>query len=374
MEYQSIFISGGAGFIGSNFIRCLLQLWPSKQLVIFDKLTYAGNIENIASLCGHPQLQFIQGDICDAHAVQEAMNGCTLIVHLAAETHVDRSIADSASFMQTNIVGTYTLLEMARRLGIRRFIHVSTGEVYGNAETPDGYRRPSIEIDPTRPFSPYAASKVAAEAAVFSYWKTYGVPVVIVRCSNTYGPYQHPEKQLPLFILHALKGRSLPVYGDGHSIRDWIYVDDICSALKEILTAPSHSVVGEIFNIGAGEERSVLDNAYTILDQLNLPKSCISFVPDRLGHVRYRTLNSHKLRARLGWAPRIHFQDGIEYTINWYRNHQDWLERSTALQPALSEFSLAALTMGNSPRQTGDKGFEQKESSLDYGCRRHCRF
>jgi len=328
VEHQSIFISGGAGFIGSNLVRYLLRSLPTMQVVVFDKLTYAGNIENITSLCDDPRLRFVQGDICDAHAVRKAMNGSTLIVHLAAETHVDRSIADPGRFMQTNVVGTYTLLEVARELGISRFVHVSTGEVYGNAEAPDGSRRPSIETDPTRPFSPYAASKVGAEATVFSYWQTYRVPVVIVRCSNTYGPYQHPEKQLPLFILHALRGLFLPVYGDGRNIRDWIYVDDVCSAIKEILTAPLHSVVGEIFNIGAGEERSTLDNAYSILDHLGLPKSRISFVPDRWGHVHYRTLDARKLCVCLGWAAQTHFHDGLEYTIDWYRNHQMWLERS----------------------------------------------
>ena len=332
VELKSIFISGGAGFTGSNFVRYLLKSLPRTQLVIFDKLTYAGNIENIVSLSDDSHLRFIQGDICDECAVQKAMKGCSLVVHLAAETHVDRSIQNPAQFVQTNIHGTFTMLEAARKLGIERFIHMSTGEVYGNAEAPDRSRRPSLESDPIKPFSPYAATKASADCLALSYWATFGVPIVITRCSNTYGPYQYPEKQLPLFILHALSDQLLPIYGDGHHIRDWIYVDDVCAALVNILTAPTELVAGEIFNISAGEERSTLDNAHAVLNILNPAKNRISFVSERLGHVRYRTLDSHKLCECLGWVPKISFQSGLDNTINWYREHKVWLERSLETQ------------------------------------------
>ena len=212
-------------------------------------------------------------------------SGCDWVVNFAAETHVDRSIVDPGAFVSTDVEGTYTLLEAAREVGIERFIQISTDEVYGNAEAPDGTSRPSLETDALKPLSPYAASKAGADRLAFSYWATYGLPVVVTRCSNNYGPYQYPEKQLPLFITNALADRQLPVYGDGRNTRDWIHVDDHCSALVTILDAPAEQVVGEVFNIGSDEERSILQNAATVLATLGKPESMIAFVPDRLGHV-----------------------------------------------------------------------------------------
>lgn len=332
VEQRAIFVSGGAGFIGSNFIRYLLQSLLDAQLVIFDKLTYAGNLENLAYICDDPRVRFVRGDICDTEAVSKAMKGCSQVIHFAAETHVDRSIVDPSIFIRTNVKGTFTLLESARRLGIERFIHTSTGEVYGNAEAPDGTMRPSVETDPFKPLSPYAVSKAEADKLAFSYWTRFGVPVVITRGSNCYGPYQYPEKQLPLFITHALFGRFLPIYGDGRNVRDWIYIDDYCAALMAILRAPDNLVVGEIFNIGTREERDILQNAHTVLDLLALPSNRITFVHDRLGHVRYRSIDACKLRKRLGWMPRINFHEGLERTVDWYCDHRSWLEQVLAKQ------------------------------------------
>ena len=330
MQRRTIFVTGGAGFIGSSFIRYLLKTLADVHMVVYDKLTYAGNLENLVSLWDDPRIIFIQGDICDAHAVCRAMDGCAFVVHFAAETHVDCSIVEPDRFVRTNVEGTFTLLESARRLGIERFIHISTSEVYGNAEALDGTMRPSLETDALKPLSPYAASKASADCLAFSYWATYGVPVVITRGSNCYGPYQYPEKQLPLFITNALAGCPFPVYGDGHSIRDWIHVDDYCAALKTILTAHASLVLGEVFNIGTGEERSILENAHALLDLLELPESLISFVPDRPGHVRVRAVDSRKLRKRLGWSPQVSFHEGLRWTVDWYRDHSAWLERSQA--------------------------------------------
>jgi len=332
VEQRAIFVSGGAGFIGSNFIRYLLKSLLDVHLVIFDKLTYAGNLENLAYICDDPRVRFVHGDICDTEVVSKAMKGCSQVIHFAAETHVNRSIVDPGTFMRTNVEGTFTLLESARRLGIERFIHISTGEVYGNAEAPDGTMRPSVETDPFKPLSPYAVSKAEADKLAFSYWTHFGVPVVITRGSNCYGHYQYPEKQLPLFITHALYGRFLPIYGNGRNVRDWIYIDDYCAALMSILIAPADLVVGEIFNIGTGDERNILQNAHAVLDLLALPSNRITFVGDRPGHVRYRSNDACKLRKRLGWLPRINFHEGLERTVEWYCDHRSWLEHVLAKQ------------------------------------------
>jgi dTDP-glucose 4,6-dehydratase len=344
MEQQhTIFVTGGAGFIGSGFVRHVLRTLPTARVVVYDKLTYAGNLENLAPVSDDPRFRFIRGDICEAASVREAMRGCDLVVNFAAETHVDRSIMDASAFVRTDVEGTFHLLEAAREHDVRRFIQISTDEVYGNAEAPDGTSRPSLETDALKPLSPYAASKAGADRLAFSYWATYGLPVVVTRCSNNYGPYQYPEKQLPLFIINALAGRPLPVYGDGRNTRDWISVDDHCSALEAILRAPGEEVVGEVFNIGSDEERSILDNARGVLAALDLPESMISFVPDRLGHVRRHAVDSAKLRARLGWAPAVRFAEGLERTIAWYREHTDWLEDVLARR---DRFLEAALTLG----------------------------
>ncbi len=325
-----LLVTGGAGFIGSNFVHYLLDRHPDYQITVLDKLTYAGNRENLRAVAGHPCLRFIQGDICDPATVASAIQGCDWLVNFAAETHVDRSIVAPAAFIKTDVEGTFVLLEAARAANISRFVHISTDEVYGDARSPEGESRPSLETDALMPLSPYAASKAGADRLAFSYWATYGLPVVITRCSNNYGPYQYPEKQLPLFILNALHDHPLPVYGDGQHTRDWIHVRDHCAALDAILHAPAEQVLGQVFNIGAGEERSILHNAQMVLDILGKPRSLITFVPDRPGHVRRHAVNSTKLRQTLGWEPEISFEDGLRQTIAWYQSHHEWLEQILA--------------------------------------------
>lgn len=338
----TVLVTGGAGFIGSNFVQYLLGIAGDYRVVVLDKLTYAGNEENLAAVRNHSHFTFIQGDICDRQVAREVMRNCDWVVNFAAETHVDRSIIDAGSFIRTDVEGTYTLLDVARELGtVQRFLQISTDEVYGNAESPDGTSRPSLETDALKPLSPYAASKAGADRIAFSYWATYGIPVVITRCSNNYGPYQYPEKQLPLFISNALTDRPLPVYGDGKNTRDWIHVLDHCRALHQVLAAPAPLVQGEVFNIGASEERSILQNAELILDQLDKSRNLITFVPDRLGHVRRHAVDSSKLTRVLGWRPAIGFEDGMATTIEWYCTHTDWLQRvmerpDTFLQTALA--------------------------------------
>jgi dTDP-glucose 4,6-dehydratase len=341
MEQATIFVTGGAGFIGSGFVRHVLRNWPAARVVVYDKLTYAGNLENLSPVSDDPRFRFFRGDVCDTTSVRDAMRGCELVVNFAAETHVDRSIVDPSAFVRTDVEGTFVLLEAARELDVQRFIQISTDEVYGNAEAPDGASRPSLETDALKPLSPYAASKAGADRLAFSYWATYGLPVVVTRCSNNYGPYQYPEKQLPLFIANALAGRPLPVYGDGRNTRDWIHVDDHCAALEALLRAPVEQIAGEVFNIGTGEERSILDNARAVLATLGLPESMIAFVPDRLGHVRRHAVDAEKLRSRLGWAPTVRFTEGLAATIAWYRNHMPWLEDVLARHDRFLEGALA---------------------------------
>lgn len=338
-----IFITGGAGFIGSNFVHYVLRTMPEASVVVFDKLTYAGNLENLADLREHARFSFIQGDICDASPVRAAMQGCSHVVHFAAESHVDRSILDPRPFVATDVEGTMTLLEVARTLDIERFIHISTSEVYGNAQSPAGLSRLSVETDALRPLSPYAASKAGADCLATSYWSTYGLPVVVTRCSNNYGPYQYPEKQLPLFITNALAGRTLPVYGSGDHTRDWIYVDDHCAALCSILRAPADLVVGEVFNVGTGEERSILDNACSVLSLLGLPGDMVAHVSDRPGHASRIGVDATKLRTRLNWEPQVRFEAGLAHTIAWYRDHPAWLEHVIARRDAFLEQALHML-------------------------------
>jgi len=341
----TILVTGGAGFIGSNFVRHVLEAWPEARVVVLDKLTYAGNLDNLRPVADNPstraRYRFLQGDICVRAEVEAAMRDCDCVVNFAAETHVDRSIVDPGAFVRTDVEGTLELLEAARARGVQRFIQISTDEVYGNAQAPDGTSRPSLETDALQPLSPYAASKAGADRLAFSYWATYGLPVIVTRCSNNYGPFQYPEKQLPLFITNALAGRSLPVYGDGANTRDWIHVDDHCTALVTLLRAPAAQVVGEVFNIGTEEERSIVSNARAVLATLGLAESAITFVPDRLGHVRRHAVDSTKLRARLDWAPAVRFADGLPRTIEWYRMNTAWLEgvlarRDTFLTAALA--------------------------------------
>src|SRR5258707_648796 len=314
-DVRKLLVTGGAGFIGSFFVHYVRATHPEWRVVVLDKLTYAGNLANLASAEGSANFTFVNGDICDRDMVVGAMQGCDWVLNFAAETHVDRSIVDPGGFVRTDVEGTYTLLEAAREQGIKRFIQISTDEVYGNAEAPDGTSRPSLETDALKPLSPYAASKAGADRLAFSYWATYGTPVVVTRCSNNYGPYQYPEKQLPLFIVNALNDRPLPVYGTGANTRDWIHVSDHCAALVRILLAPAATVHGEVFNVGAAEERSILENARLILDLLGKPQDLITFVPDRLGHAQRHAVDSSKVRERLGWEAHIRFDEGIAETV-----------------------------------------------------------
>lgn len=342
---QRILVTGGAGFIGSNFAHHVLRALPTAHVVVYDKLTYAGNLENLdpirANTALAPRMTFLQGDICDPAAVRGAMAGCAAVVNFAAETHVDRSILEPRAFVRTDVEGTLVLLEAARAEGGLRFVQISTDEVYGNAEAPDGTSRPSLETDALKPLSPYAASKAGADRLAFSYWATYGLPVVITRCSNNYGPFQYPEKQLPLFVTNALAGRALPIYGDGANTRDWIHTEDHCTAIEAVLRAPAEQVVGEVFNIGTNEERSILENARAIVRILGAPEELITFVPDRLGHVRRHAVDATKLRQRLGWQPQVRFEAGLAQTIAWYREHSTWLGHVLARRDVFLDHALA---------------------------------
>ena len=337
---HALLITGGAGFIGSNFVHYLLERYPHYAVTVLDKLTYAGSRENLGAVESHPGFRFLQGDICDPAAVAQAIQGCDWLVNFAAETHVDRSIIAPGAFLKTDVEGTFVLLEAARTHHISRFLQISTDEVYGDARSPDGASRPSLETDALMPLSPYAASKAGADRLVFSYWATYGLPAIISRCSNNYGAYQYPEKQLPLFILNALHDRPLPVYGDGQHTRDWIHVRDHCAALDALLHAPADQVCGQVFNIGAGQERSILRNAQAVLDILGKPHSLITPVIDRPGHVRRHAVNSDKLRQTLGWEPEIPFEEGLRQTIAWYQSHPDWLAAILARRDSFLEKAL----------------------------------
>lgn len=328
MGWRNVFVTGGAGFIGSNFVFHLLKTLPDVHVKVYDNLTYAGNEENLERVKGNPRFSLVKGDICDMQAVRRAMLDCNMVVHFAAETHVDRSILGRDPFIHTNIQGTVTLLEAAQELGIERFLHVSTVEVYGNTAPSVSPRHQFSENDPLNPLSPYASSKAAADRLAYSYWTTFKLPVVITRCVNNYGPYQYPEKQIPLFITNALQGRPLPVHGDGKSTRNWIHVEDHCRALLAMLDAPAEIVVGEVFNIGTDEERSVIDNAKAIKRLLpeSHPYSPIVHVEDRKGAVHRLAVDSTKLCERLGWVPQISFEDGLASTVQWYIQNEAWLK------------------------------------------------
>ncbi|BCL84522.1 dTDP-glucose 4,6-dehydratase [Ktedonobacteria bacterium brp13] len=342
MEHPTIMVTGGAGFIGSNFVHHILYEMTGARVIVFDKLTYAGNLENLADIIKDKRVTFIQGDICNRQIVTEVMSACDWVVNFAAETHVDRSIAEPEAFIATDIMGAFTLLEVAREYKIKRFMQISTDEVYGNAEAPGGMSRPSLESDALKPLSPYAASKAGADRLAFSYWATFGLPVIITRCSNNYGPYQYPEKQLPLYICNALSNRELPVYGDGKSTRDWIHVEDHCAALSLLLRAPLEQVAGEVFNISGNEERSILENALAVLKITGQPDSLLSFVTDRPGHVLRHAVNAEKLEKRLGWQPHRRFSEGILQTVTWYREHPEWIQHILARHDSFLEHALIA--------------------------------
>jgi dTDP-glucose 4,6-dehydratase len=313
-----ILVTGGAGFIGSAFVRNLLSNNPNAKVTVLDKLTYAGNLENLASVQGDPRCRFVQGDIADGKLVEELVPGVEAIVNFAAETHVDRSIFDAGSFIDTDVRGTWILLEAARRSRIRRFVQVSTDEVYG--EVAEGASR---ETDALAPRSPYAASKAGGDLMVQAYWVTHEVPVCITRGSNTIGPYQYPEKVVPLFVTNALEGKPLPIYGDGGALRDYLHVDDHCAAIELVL---DHGQPGEIYNIAGGNQVNTVQLGTAILDLLGKPHELLEFVPDRPGHDRRYCLDTAKLH-QLGWRPRYSFEQALEATVRWYVENGPWWER-----------------------------------------------
>jgi dTDP-glucose 4,6-dehydratase len=314
-----VLITGGCGFIGTNFVRLTLAERPDWELVNFDALTYAGNLANLQDLDDHPHYHFIKGDIGDAEAVAAAMDGCDAVVHMAAESHVDRSIEGPAVFVQTNVVGTQVLLDAARRAGVERFVMVSTDEVYGSLG-PEGL---FTETTPLAPSSPYSASKAAADLLTLAYHHTYGFPAMVTRCSNNYGPYQFPEKLIPLFTTNAMTDRPVPLYGDGKNVRDWLHVSDHVRALWAVL---ERGAPGQVYNIGGNNERSNVEITRLILELSAKPESLITFVTDRPGHDLRYAIDARKMRDELGWEPQTDFRDGIAETIAWYRDNRAWWE------------------------------------------------
>lgn len=323
MAHKKILVAGGAGFIGSNFVHHILETYPEYEVVTFDKLTYAGNLENLADLANNARHQFVAGDIADEAAVQAVLAlGITDVVNFAAETHVDRSIhVGSRDFVLANVLGVQTLLDAERKLGGLRHVQVSTDEVYGSLELDD--ETAFTESTPFTPNVPYAAAKAGGDLLCRAFFKTFGSDVLVTHCSNNYGPYQFPEKLIPFFIDLAMNDQSLPLYGDGKNVRDWLYVRDHCEALDRVL----HSgAAGEVYNIGGNFERPNIDIARIILAALGKPESLITFVGDRPGHDRRYAIDASKIERELNWKPRYNFEDAIAETIQWYRDHQPWVQ------------------------------------------------
>ena len=317
----TIFVTGGAGIIGSAFVRLVLEEHPDVRLVDYDALTYAGNLENLSGV-DERRHTFVKGDICDRAAVLAAIpNDCDAVINFAAESHVDRSILSADEFLRTNIIGTQVLLDAAREKRVRRFVQVSTDEVMGSL--PDNSGEFFTEDSPLRPNSPYAASKAAAELVVRAARETHGLDTVVTRCGNNYGPRQFPEKLIPLMIANALNDEPLPVYGDGRNVRDWIYVDDHCRA---VWLAYEKGAPGGIYNIGARNERENIEVVRLLLDKLGKPHSLVKFVEDRLGHDRRYAIDPALAENELGWRPLVSWEEGLSTTIDWYRNNQDWVD------------------------------------------------
>lgn len=312
---KKLLITGGAGFIGSNFIRHILNKYDDYHIVNLDKLTYAGNLDNLKDISKNKRYKFVKGDIADAKVVEKIAKGCEVIVNFAAETHVDRSIHGAAEFVKTNVFGTHTLLEAARKLKTGLYIQISTDEVFGSIS--DGSFK---EDDPLRPNSPYSASKAGADLLVRSYFVTYKLPVIITRSSNNFGPYQYPEKVIPLFITNLLRNKKVPLYADGMNVRDWLYVIDNCEAIDLIM---HKGRAGEIYNIGGTTEITNLELTYNILEMLGKDKRSIEYVKDRPGHDKRYSLDITKIKG-LGWHPRHDFKEALEATIEWYRANKSW--------------------------------------------------
>ncbi len=319
-DMRTTLVTGGCGFIGSNFVRHLLETEPDTRVINFDALTYAGNLANVADLVGNPRYRFIKGDVTDREAVRVALVGVDALVHFAAESHVDRSILDSGPFVRTNVQGTQVLLDAARHVGVSRYVQVSTDEVYGSLGAEGAF----TEATPLAPNSPYAASKAAADLLVRSYVHTFGMPALITRCSNNYGPYQFPEKLLPLFISNLLRDEPVPVYGDGLNVRDWIHVLDHCAAVAAVLRKGRP---GEVYNIGGRSEWTNIRLTHALLDLLGKPRSLIRYVADRPGHDRRYAIDCAKIETELGWKPTIPFEQGLSDTIAWYKANAPWVEQ-----------------------------------------------
>lgn len=322
MMSKTIIITGGAGFIGSNFIFHMLQSHPDYRLICLDKLTYAGNLSTLAPVMDKPNFRFVKMDICDRDAVYGLFEEehPDVVVNFAAESHVDRSIENPTIFLETNIIGTSVLMDACRKYGIERYHQVSTDEVYGDLplDRPDLF---FTESTPLHTSSPYSSSKAGADLLVMAYHRTYGLPVTISRCSNNYGPYQFPEKLIPLMINNALNDKPLPVYGDGKNVRDWLYVEDHCKAIDFIL---EHGKVGEVYNIGGHNEMANIDIVKLICKELGKPESLIHYVTDRKGHDRRYAIDPAKIHSELGWLPETKFADGIVKTIHWYLENENW--------------------------------------------------
>ncbi|MFA5134047.1 MAG: dTDP-glucose 4,6-dehydratase [Patescibacteria group bacterium] len=318
---MKLFITGGAGFIGSNFIRHILNKYPDYEVINFDKLTYAGNLENLKDIENSARYKFIKGDICDKEAVKKALEGSDAIINFAAETHVDRSILDDDDFIKTNIFGVKVILEAALSAKVKKIIQISTDEVYGDLNE-GGFAREEHLLHPS---SPYSAAKAAGDLLCLSYYRTFGLPVAITRSSNNYGPYQYPEKLIPLFVSNLMEGKKVPVYGDGSQVRDWLYVLDNCEGIDLVL---HEGEAGRIYNIGANQDPEISNLHLTkeIIRACEKDETCIDYVKDRPGHDKRYAIDTKKIRG-LGWAPKTSFQDGLKKTIEWYKNNKEWLDK-----------------------------------------------
>lgn len=321
---MKLIVTGGAGFIGGNFVHYMLQEHPGDQIICLDKLTYAGNLSTLADVMDHPNFQFVKMDICDRDSVYGLFEKekPDVVINFAAESHVYRSIENPEIFLQTNIIGTSVLMDACRKYGIQRYHQVSTDEVYGDLplDRPDLF---FTEETPIHTSSPYSSSKAGADLLVMAYYRTYGLPVTISRCSNNYGPYHFPEKLIPLMIINALHDRPLPIYGDGLNVRDWLYVEDHCRAIDLIIRKGK---VGEVYNVGGHNEMRNIDIVKLICQELGKPESLITHVTDRKGHDRRYAIDPEKIHRELGWLPETKFADGIKKTIQWYLTHQKWWE------------------------------------------------
>lgn len=318
---MKILITGGAGFIGSNFIRYWMNKYPNDKIVNLDALTYAGNLENLKDIEKNKNYQFVKGDICDARLVNDLVKGVDLIVHFAAETHVDRSIMGSADFIKTNVEGTRVLLDAAKNNGGVRFHHISTDEVFGALKSDDPKFNEKTPYDPR---SPYSASKAASDHLVRVYFHTHNLPITISNCSNNYGPYQFPEKLIPLFITNLIEGKKAPVYGKGENIRDWIYVDDHNAGVDAII---KNGKIGETYCLGGGNEMKNIEITKMILEIMGLGEEMIEFVADRKGHDFRYAIDYTKIEKELGWKPKMNFREGLVKTIEWYKNNEDWWKK-----------------------------------------------